>query len=265
MQKFRQPQSFLEHYFFFERFWLGPWKFIRKIIHRPEPVDARRLMIAMMAKLADADGVRQQEETAVLEECLTRWFGETQESKIAAFRMLREVRGSRESFESFLRQFGRAFAWSLAMRANAFEILCSVALADGVLEGHEEQLLGLAAQVLAIPRAEVERLWQQYGRRRYRRESGFERTAGRDAGREQARPQPAPERRPGHWSEILGCPPDAPPAQIKSAYRKLVMMYHPDRLKQHGLPSEQLRAATERFLRIQTAYEQASAGFPKAA
>ena len=55
--------------------------------------------------------------------------------------------------------------------------------------------------------------------------------------------------------EVLGVPPDADPATVKAAYRKLAMQYHPDRN-----PGD--AAAAERMREINLAYESLAKGTP---
>ncbi len=53
--------------------------------------------------------------------------------------------------------------------------------------------------------------------------------------------------------EILGVPPDAAPDEIKSAYRRLVSRYHPDKVTHLGKEFQEL--AEKRFKEIQEAYQ----------
>lgn len=55
--------------------------------------------------------------------------------------------------------------------------------------------------------------------------------------------------------KVLDISVGASEAEIKKAYRKLVGQFHPDKLIDQGLPPELLRAATDRFRGIRTAYE----------
>ena len=55
--------------------------------------------------------------------------------------------------------------------------------------------------------------------------------------------------------DILGLPPDADPAQVKAAYHRLAMQYHPDR--NPGDP-----AAAERMAEVNAAYEAITKGVP---
>ncbi len=52
------------------------------------------------------------------------------------------------------------------------------------------------------------------------------------------------------YYEVLGVPRDASPDDVKRAYRKLAMQFHPDRV-----PQDQKAAAEERFKEISEAYE----------
>jgi len=52
------------------------------------------------------------------------------------------------------------------------------------------------------------------------------------------------------YYEVLGVPRDAPPEEVKRAYRKLAMQFHPDRV-----PADQKKDAEEKFKDVSEAYE----------
>jgi DnaJ like chaperone protein len=54
---------------------------------------------------------------------------------------------------------------------------------------------------------------------------------------------------------VLGLSKDATESEIKKAYRKLSIEYHPDTIASKGLPEEFSKMATQKFREIQTAYE----------
>ncbi|MEZ4755687.1 MAG: TerB family tellurite resistance protein [Flavobacteriales bacterium] len=54
--------------------------------------------------------------------------------------------------------------------------------------------------------------------------------------------------------QILEVPPDASDDDVKKAYRRMAMKYHPDKVAQLG--DEVQKAATEKFKKVQEAYEQ---------
>jgi DnaJ like chaperone protein len=53
----------------------------------------------------------------------------------------------------------------------------------------------------------------------------------------------------------LGIEPDASPAEIKRAYRKLISQNHPDKLAARGLPESMRAVAEERSREINAAYD----------
>ena len=55
--------------------------------------------------------------------------------------------------------------------------------------------------------------------------------------------------------DFLGVPHDSNMKAIKSAYRKLVSKYHPDKLIAKGLPEEMIKIATEKSASIHVAYD----------
>lgn len=55
--------------------------------------------------------------------------------------------------------------------------------------------------------------------------------------------------------KALGLSPNAPDAQIKQTYRRLMNAHHPDKLVSRGLPPEMLDIAKQKTQEIQSAYE----------
>ncbi|GAA2040221.1 hypothetical protein GCM10009819_27080 [Agromyces tropicus] len=53
-------------------------------------------------------------------------------------------------------------------------------------------------------------------------------------------------------ARVLGVPPDAPPAEVDRAYRRLARELHPDRVT--GATEDELRAASARFIEVTRAY-----------
>lgn len=84
------------------------------------------------------------------------------------------------------------------------------------------------------------------GRRDQSRES-----AGSDRRRERPRRRVTPVV-PSPW-DILGVPPTAGPREIRGAFHRLAVQYHPDKV--HHLGEEFQRIANEKFKELQVAYD----------
>jgi len=59
-----------------------------------------------------------------------------------------------------------------------------------------------------------------------------------------------------NYYAVLGLKEDATDDEIKKAYRKLILEYHPDTVANKGLNDEFKEFATKRFREIQEAYEE---------
>ena len=57
------------------------------------------------------------------------------------------------------------------------------------------------------------------------------------------------------YYEVLGVEKNAAEAEIKKAYRKLILEYHPDTIAAKGMADEFKEYATKRFREVQEAYE----------
>ena len=55
------------------------------------------------------------------------------------------------------------------------------------------------------------------------------------------------------YYEVLGVSKDASKDEVKKAYRKKAMKFHPDRLTEAGIDAQ--NAAKESFLKVQKAYD----------
>ncbi len=86
-------------------------------------------------------------------------------------------------------------------------------------------------------------------------EDAAETRAEQQRTRHEAEPRSAADQYLAAAFKALNITAGASDEEIKKAYRKLVGQFHPDKLVDQGLPPELLRAATDRFRTIRTAYE----------
>ena len=107
------------------------------------------------------------------------------------------------------------------------DIFFRIAMADGTMSKEEERLIDYAARVFGIPSYILESLRKKYGVG-----TGLEKSYA-----------------------TLGLSSNASEAEIKKAYRKLIMEFHPDAVAARGMAEEFKDYATKKFRETQEAYE----------
>lgn len=179
---------------------------------------------AMLGKMAKADGRVSKEEIQVVETFIRDRLGLTGQARDLAIKIFNEAKDKPTPFDAYARQFGDVFAQDHAMRAMFFEILYTLAMADGALHPAEDALL---KQALAALRLE---------------QSLYDDLRGK---------MPALD----HHYAVLGISADVSDDELKRAYRKAVQEYHPDKIVSKGLPEEFTKFAEEKFKEINASYE----------
>ena len=130
------------------------------------------------------------------------------------------------SFENLADQFYNNFRTSPQLLTMMLDIFYRVALEDGRLSKNEERLIDYAARTFRISDSMHESI---------RRNHNVKGTSKAYA--------------------VLGLTENASEAEIKKAYRKLILEYHPDTVASKGMADEFKEYATKRFREIQEAYE----------
>jgi DnaJ like chaperone protein len=195
------------------------------------PDDPRRrvtftiAVIALGAKMAKADGEVTRDEVAAFNEVFSVPPGEE-----AHMRTIFDLaRRSTHGFESYARQVGKLFADDKKVLEDLLAGLFHIALADGALCAAEDAYLREVARLFGVSAADYARLRATHGG--------------------------PPHEEPDDPHAVLGVAPDASPAEIRVAYRRLVRETHPDSLAAQGLPPENLAIATARIARINAAHD----------
>lgn len=186
-------------------------------------------VIALGAKMAKADGTVSRDEVAAFREVFRVPPGEE-----AHLRLVFDLaRRSTAGFESYARQVGRLFAGNRAVLEDLLGALFYIALADGRLCANEDSYLRAVARHLGLDIAAYRRI-----------SAAFVGTASDGDPAAAAADDP---------HAVLGVAPDASPAEIREAHRRLVRSHHPDAILARGLPAERVAAATARIARINAA------------
>lgn len=182
-------------------------------------------LISLLAKLSGADGRVSPEEVAVVRQFLVGVLKLEGDGLANAISVFNREKDSPGSFEIVAERVSECLEGNDGMLSAVVELLYSVATADGELSTEEAMLLEEAEGILGV---ECES---------YR----------------SCREREAEKSTRSHYQRLLGVPPDATADDIRIAYKRLVMKFHPDRM--HGKAPEILRQAEARMKEINIAYE----------
>lgn len=183
---------------------------------------------SMLARMATVDGRLLPEEQQKVEEFIQRDLKLDPQSRQAALRVFNAALTGGGTFEQFATQFYQNFAHESPLLELMVDILVRVAAADGVINEAEEHLINIASRIFRIP----ESLLQSIKRRHVSVAAS-----------------------PSKAYAVLGLQPDASNEEVKRAFRKLSIEFHPDTIASKGLPEEFTTFATEKFRAIQEAYD----------
>lgn len=187
-------------------------------------------VFSMLAKFASADGTVSEAARARINQFMIYELRLDNQSYQYARQVFNSALSSPESFETVAQRFYTSFAGNPGVLYVVLEILFSVGMTDGRISGREQSMLDYVVRLFRISQETVEAL-----RRKYGVSSGSSSRA----------------------YEVLGLQKTATEAEIKKAYRKLILEYHPDTVANKEGAGEEFRAyAAKRFQEVQNAYEQ---------
>ena len=183
---------------------------------------------SMLARIATVDGRLVPEEQRKIEEFINHDLQLDMQGRQAALRVFNAALGGGGTFEQFATQFYQNFAHEPSILELMIDILVRVAAADGTISNAEDALIATAARIFRISDALLASL-----KRRYSSVSAS----------------------PVKAYAVLGLSSEASVEEIKKAYRKLSIEFHPDTIASKGLPEEFTTFAAEKFRAIQEAYD----------
>jgi len=178
-------------------------------------------VIALSAKMARADGQVSRSEIEAFRQRVH--IPQEEVARVGKFWDL--ARQTPEGFEAYASQTANLFGPRNPILEQLLELLFFIARADGEIKGSEWAYL-----------AEVSRLFG-YDEQDFRHFSDM-------WGQTETRPH-----------SLLGVAEDAGLEEIRTAWKRLVKEYHPDRLRAEGLPDEFVEAANDKLAAINTAYK----------
>jgi len=182
-------------------------------------------IFAMLGKMAKADGVVCKDEIRVVEQFMEHNLKLDDRTRQFAIGIFNEAKETDVPFSAYARQFADVFRNETQLRTMFYELLFTLAMADGVMHPAEDAILKQAPSLLNVP----ESLYQSLRQRLVK--------------------DLAP------LYAILGVTESASDTDIKKAYRKLATEYHPDKIIAQGLPDDFRLFAEDKFKQINEAYQ----------
>jgi DnaJ like chaperone protein len=183
---------------------------------------------ACLAKIMKADGVVTEDEVECLNRLLKDELQLNAESRKFAIGVVRKAKDDNVSAFAYIDQLSKMINYNTDMGMAFIFALHKLAMADNLLHPTEKKILCYAEQAFRLPRGTVDRLIGNM------------------------RKNPVPNLKKSF--EILDCRPDMTAVEIKKAYRKKCLEFHPDRIVSKGLPEEFLKFSNEQMAKIHDAY-----------
>lgn len=180
-------------------------------------------LLVLVAAVMKADGRVVHAELDVVKEFLRKFFEGDENSCNEALQVLRNLLKQDYDISPVTRQIRMALP--KAGRVQLVYLLLEIAHADGRFGGEEERLVRDIATRLGLGAAEYQSLDATFSRKD-----------------------------PGWAYQALGITSSATDEEVKKAYRRMAMRYHPDKVE--GMGEAVKRSATEKFQAINEAYEE---------
>ncbi len=185
-------------------------------------------LASLAAKMAKADGVVTRDEIEAFDHFVRTELGVTTEERKIIAQLFNKAKDSPEDGLSIARQFKELIGYQPQVLQTMVHLLFRIAMADGRFHPAEERFIEQVARIFGLSQADYEQirsLFIKKNDRAYR---------------------------------ILGVSANASDEEVRHAYKKLVMEYHPDKLMAKGVPEDFIKIANEKMAEINNAYDQIS-------
>jgi len=184
-------------------------------------------LFSMLAKMAKADGRVSSEEADLVNNLSRTQIKMDAEDRKAAAVIFKNALGDDYTIYDYAEQYMRV-AGSPQMCEMVYRLLFAVAYADQELHPAEDEILKTLPGHLGLDQSHYRILREEFH--------------GQQADI-------------GESYKILGCSPDSSDTEVKRAYRKLCMEYHPDKIAAKGLPDGFMKFAEQQMQQINDAYQ----------
>ena len=183
-------------------------------------------LFACFAKIAKADGKVTREEVDKVDHFIKERFKFPPDQRAFAIQVFNHAKDDNNSFRDYASQLSSLLSNNQSALVMFYELLFELSMADGYLDPTEEEILSEAIPIFGLD-PDLFKL----NKRKF----------GADISDAYA---------------VLGVTKDMSYKEIKTAYQRKRKEFHPDTLLSKGLPEELLEKAKDKFIEIQSAFEE---------
>ena len=183
-------------------------------------------LFACFAKIAKADGKVTREEVDKVDHFIKERFKFPPDQRAFAIQVFNHAKDDNNSFRDYASQLSSLLSNNQSALVMFYELLFELSMADGHLDPAEEEILSQAIPIFGLD-PDLFKL----NKRKF----------GADISDAYA---------------VLGVTKDMSYKEIKTAYQRKRKEFHPDTLLSKGLPEELLEKAKDKFIEIQSAFEE---------
>ncbi len=207
-------------------------------------------IMALSAMLAKQDGQVTRDEILMVKQFVAQQFRLTATDLSRYQGAFAYGKTHLEEYAEFTRVLREYYRNRMTLMGFAY-LLIRLSQADGMFSAKETLLrqiilsLGISQMEYASMHDSFGAYGKQSGTHGYRWQSGYADHNGQTYGLN----------RTAEYARLLGVSPDASPQEIKSAYRKIVKEFHPDKVASKGMPKEYVEYANGRVKEANEAYE----------
>ena len=192
-------------------------------------------LVSLCAKMCKAKGVVEKSDIATC----NRFFDIPKSKGDVVSEVFNRARTSVQGYEAIAQRISRSVGGNRAELENLLKILYAIAHTDGRIDEKERIFLLRVADVFGFSPTKIAAIEHEVGVG-----DGAEQSYGNlNSGSV------------GEWHyKALGLNSGASMAEVKKAYRKLVAVHHPDRVRSAGLSDQDAKKAEEKMANINAAY-----------